>query len=51
MPPRLSDYPDGIGRTEAMRRLLALAEAQPRPLWSLAFWWRRLAALVRAWRA
>ena len=48
--PRLTHHPDGIGRVEALRRLLALAEQSPRRIYSLRFWARRLAALWRVWR-
>ena len=48
--PRLTHHPDGIGRVEAVRRLLALADQTPRRIYSLRFWARRLAALWRVWR-
>ena len=46
----LPDF-DGLSRATALRRLLALAEQEPRPIWSPAFWWRRLVAVWRAWWA
>ena len=50
-PERLLDPdPDGIGRCEAVRRLLASAD-DDRTIYAPATWWRRFKALLRAWVA
>ena len=45
---KLPDF-DGMTRAEIVRRLIELAEQEPRPIWSMPFWWQRLVALLRAW--